>query len=184
MGDDPVSPPPDNPFEGGRARPIATVLDSLRARIDAERFDTAVFWLEAVAADLGYGDIRPLPGAVAWLDELRKAGKKTALAASGERARAALELAGMEDRFDTVVDGPRAASTVERAIEELNGDPESTVLVDTHPSGIRAGRRAAVHMAIGVARGSAPPEELREAGADMVVADLQELLGSAHGLDR
>ena len=81
---------PDNPFDSGKPRPIATVLDSLRARIDAERFDAAVVWLEAVAADLGYGDVRPLPGAVAWIRELRAADKKIALAASGERARAAV----------------------------------------------------------------------------------------------
>ena len=76
---------PDNPFDGGKPGPLATVLDTLRARIDAERFDSIVFWLEAVAADLGYGDVRPLPGAVAWIEEMRGAGKRTALAASGNR---------------------------------------------------------------------------------------------------
>ena len=175
---------PNSPFEGGRPRPIATVLDTLRARLDAERFDSIVFWLEAVAADLGYGDVRPLPGAVAWIEEMRGAGKRTALAASGERARAALALAGLEGEFDAVADGPRTPGTIERAIEKLEGDPETTLLVDTSPAGIRAGRQAAVHMVIAVARGHASPEELREAGADIVVADLQELLGAAHGLDR
>jgi phosphoglycolate phosphatase-like HAD superfamily hydrolase len=37
---------------------------------------------------------------------------------------------------------------------------------------------------VGVARNLGSPEDLRQAGADMVVADLQELLGSAKGLDR
>jgi len=172
---------PDNPF---MPRPLATVLDTLRARIDAERFDSIVFWLEAVAADLGYGDVRPLPGAVAWIEEMRGAGKRTALAASGNRARAALALAGLEDQFDAVVDGPRTAATVERAIEALDGDPETTALVDCAPASVRAGRQAAVHIVIAVARGHGSPEELREAGADIVVADLQELLGAARGLDR
>ncbi len=172
------------PFEGGRARPIATVLDSLRARIDAERFDTVVLWLEAVAADLGYGDVRPLPGAVKWIEELRAAGKKAVLTASGERARAALALAGLEEEFDQVTLGPRTAATLEKAVAAARGDAEATILVDAAPAGIRAGREAAVHLAIGVARGLGSPQELREAGADMVVADLQELLGSAHGLDR
>src|ERR1700761_3882484 len=104
---------PDNPFEGGRPRPIATVLDMLRARIDAERFDAVVIWLEAVAADLGYGDVRPLPGAVAWIKELRGADKKVALCASGERARAAVELAGVEALFDAIVTGPRNAGPLE-----------------------------------------------------------------------
>lgn len=58
--------PASDPFLTGRARPIATVL----ARIDLDRFDVVLLTLESVAADLGYGDIRPLPGSVAWIDAL------------------------------------------------------------------------------------------------------------------
>jgi beta-phosphoglucomutase-like phosphatase (HAD superfamily) len=175
---------PDNPFDGGRPRPIATVLDALRARVDAERFDAVVVWLEAVAADLGYGDVRPLPGAVAWLGELREAGKKIALAASGERARAAVELAGVADLFDAIVTGPRNAGTLAQVGEELGIEPAATLLVDVAPAGIQAGREAGLDLLIGVARNLGTPEDLRQAGADLVVADLQELLGAAHGLDR
>jgi beta-phosphoglucomutase-like phosphatase (HAD superfamily) len=175
---------PDNPFDTGKPRPIATVLDSLRARIDHERFDATVLWLEAVAADLGYGDIRPLPGAIAWIRELRAAGKKTALAGSGERARSALELAGVADLFDAVVTGPRNSGTLAEAAEELGVEPGAAILVDVAPAGIQAGREAGYDLLIGVARNLGTPEDLRQAGADMVVADLQELLGSAQGLDR
>jgi beta-phosphoglucomutase-like phosphatase (HAD superfamily) len=175
---------PDNPFDGGRPRPIATVLDALRARVDAERFDAVVVWLEAVAADLGYGDVRPLPGAIAWLRELRAADKKIALAASGERARAAVELAGVADLFDAIVTGPRNTGTLEQATEQLGVEPGDAIIVDVAPAGIQAGREAGFDLKIGVARNLGTPEDLRQAGADMVVADLQELLGSAHGLDR
>jgi len=175
---------PDNPFDSGRPRPIATVLDALRARIDAERFDAAVVWLEAVAADLGYGDVRPLPGAVAWIRELRGAGKKVALAGSGERARAAVELAGISDLFDAIVDGPRNTGTLLDATSQLAVEPSDAILIDVAPAGIQAGREAGFDLLIGVARNLGTPEDLRQAGADMVVADLQELLGSAHGLDR
>jgi beta-phosphoglucomutase-like phosphatase (HAD superfamily) len=175
---------PDNPFEGGRPRPIATVLDALRARVDAERFDGIVVWLEAVAADLGYGDVRPLPGAVAWIEELRGAEKKVALCASGERARAALELAGVAELFDATVTGPRNADTLAGAAAELGVEPGAAILVDVAPAGIQAGREAGFDLLVGVARNLGTPEDLRQAGADMVVADLQELLGSAHGLDR
>jgi beta-phosphoglucomutase-like phosphatase (HAD superfamily) len=175
---------PDNPFDGGRPRPIATVLDALRARIDAERFDAAVIWLEAVAADLGYGDVRPLPGAIAWIRELRDGGKKVAIAASGERARAALELAGVADLFDAIVTGPRNTGTLAEATQQLTVEPTAAILVDVAPAGIQAGREAGFDLLIGVARNLGTPEDLRQAGADMVVADLQELLGSAHGLDR
>jgi len=175
---------PDNPFDGGRPRPIATVLDGLRARVDAERFDAVVVWLEAVAADLGYGDVRPLPGAIAWLRELRAADKKIALAASGERARAAVELAGVADLFDAIVTGPRNSGTAESAARELQIEPNAAILIDVAPAGIQAGREAGFDLLIGVARNLGTPEDLRQAGADMVVADLQELLGSAKGLDR
>ena len=175
---------PESPFDSGRPRPIATVLDALRARIDAERFEAAVIWLEAVAADLGYGDVRPLPGAVAWIRELRGAGKKIALAASGERAPAAVELAGIADLFDAVVTGARDAETLGETTRELGVEPGEAVLVDAAPAGIVAGRDAGFELLVGVARNLGTPEELRQAGADMVVADLQELLGSAAGRDR
>ncbi len=175
---------PDNPFDGGRPRPIATVLDALRARIDAERFDAAVVWLEAVAADLGYGDVRPLPGAVAWLGELREADKRIALAASGERARAAVELAGVAELFDAIVTGPRNSGTLLEATRELSVEPGDAIVIDVAPAGLQAGREAGFDLLIGVARNLGTPEALRQAGADLVVADLQELLGSARGLDR
>jgi beta-phosphoglucomutase-like phosphatase (HAD superfamily) len=175
---------PDNPFDSGRPRPIATVLDSLRARVDAERFDGVVVWLEAVAADLGYGDVRPLPGAVAWIRELRAAEKKIALAGSGERARAAVELAGVADLFDAIVTGPRNSGTAEGAARELGVGPDDAIFVDVAPAGIQAAKQAGFDLLIGVARNLGTPEDLRQAGADMVVADLQELLGSAQGLDR
>jgi alpha,alpha-trehalase len=175
---------PDNPFDSGKPRPIATVLDGLRARVDAERFDAAVVSLEAVAADLGYGDVRPLPGAVAWIRELREAGKKIGLAGSGERARAAIELAGVTELFDAVATGPRNIGTLAEVCSELGVDTDEAILVDVAPAGIKAGREAGFDLLIGVARNLGTPEELRQAGADMVVADLQELLGSAKGLDR
>jgi beta-phosphoglucomutase-like phosphatase (HAD superfamily) len=175
---------PDNPFDSGKPRPIATVLDGLRARIDAERFDGVVVSLEAVAADLGYGDVRPLPGAIAWIRELRAAGKRIALAGSGERAPAALDLAGVADLFDAVVTGPRNSGTLAQAAQELGVEPGDAILVDVAPAGIQAGREAGFDLLIGVARNLGTPEDLRQAGADMVVADLQELLGSARGLDR
>jgi beta-phosphoglucomutase-like phosphatase (HAD superfamily) len=137
-----------------------------------------------VAAGVGYGDVRPLPGAVAWIRELHAADKKVALGASGERARAALELAGVADLFDVIVTGPRNTGTLAEATAELGVEPSAAILVDVAPAGILAGREAGFDLLVGVARNLGIPEDLRQAGADMVVADLQELLGSAQGLDR
>lgn len=157
-------------------RRAATVLDTLRPRIDADRFDAVVFSLESVAADLGYGDVRALPGSVAWIDALRAEGKRIVLAFAGERADAALEIAGIADRFDHVAHGPTSASTFSDALTDLAIDPGRAVIVDVAAEGIAAGREIGAAYAIAVARGAATPEQLRRAGATTVVADLHELV--------
>jgi HAD superfamily hydrolase (TIGR01509 family) len=174
-----MSAPGDRPFDASRPRPVATVLDMLRARIDHTRFDAALFTLESVAADLGYGDVRPLPGSIAWIDRLRSEGKRIALVASGERAPSALELAGIADRFDVVEAGPRDPVTLTETLAALGAEPARAVFVDVAPDGIAAARAADLQLAIAVARGPASPEALRQAGAHAVVADLQELLGAS-----
>ncbi|MGZ6608864.1 MAG: HAD family hydrolase [Solirubrobacteraceae bacterium] len=160
----------------GRPRPVATVLDVLRKRIDYDAFDAAIFSLEAVAADLGYGDVRPLPGSIAWIDRLRSEAKRIGVLASGERVAAALELAGIADRFDVAVTGSHAEQLIARALDALDVRSDRAVVVGVEPSDLEAARAAAAALAIGVARGTCTPEQLRRAGADAVVADLQELL--------
>ena len=61
------------PFDTGRVRPLVTTLDTLRTSIDDDSFDAVILSLDAVAADLGDGDVCPLPGSVAWIDRLRRA---------------------------------------------------------------------------------------------------------------
>jgi trehalose 6-phosphate phosphatase len=164
--------------DAGRPRPVATVLDVLRKRIDPDAFDAAIFSLETVAADLGYGDIRPLPGSIAWIDRLRSKHKRIAVLASGERVAAALELAGITDRFDVVITGTHTEQLVTRALDELDVAPDRAAVVGVDQLDLDAARQAGAALLIGVARGKSTPEQLRRAGADTVVADLQELLGS------
>ena len=166
-----------DPFDSGRPRPIVTALDMLRRQIDHDDFDSAVFSLDAVAADLGYGDVRALPGAVA-LDRpaARAEDKRIALAAAAERAQAALEIAGIADRFDVVVTGSPASARVARALEDLDVPADRAVVVGVDPAELNAARAAGVELAIGIARGAASPVDLRRAGAIAVLADLQELL--------
>lgn len=166
-----------DPKQEGRSRPVWSVLDVLRARIDHDAFDAAIFSLATVAADLGYGDVRPLAGSIAWIDRLRAEGKRIALVASGERAASALELAGIADRFDVVVADGRPAERVTQALRELGVTPGRAIIVDADPDELAAARQQGIELAIGVARGPATPEQLRRSGADAVVADLQELLG-------
>jgi beta-phosphoglucomutase-like phosphatase (HAD superfamily) len=111
------------------------------------------------------------------IDRLRDEGKKVALVHDGERADAALEIAGVAERFDAVVRGPRNPATVERALKALGAPAGRAVVVDVSPAGLEAAVAAGARLAIAVARGSATPEQLRHTGAAAVVADLQELLG-------
>ena len=60
---------------------------------------------------------------------------------------------------------------------KLNVESDRAAVVGVEPSDLEAARAAGAVLAIGVARGNYPPEQLRRAGADAVVADLQELLG-------
>lgn len=167
----------DAKYTPGRQRPLTSVLDLLRARIDLDRFDAVLISLDAVAADLGYGDVRPLPGSIAWVDHLRESGKKVGVVSDGERARDALQLAGIDDRFDVVVSAARPAERLATALDELEVSAERAMVVDVDPRELAAAREAGVELAIGLARGGVKPEALRQAGADAVVADLQELVG-------
>ena len=152
----------DKPFDAGRPRPIPTVLDTLRARLDLDAVDAVAFSLESVVADLGYGDLRPLPGSVAWIDRLRADGKRTALMFSGENAAAALRLAGIDDRFDAVLSGPRTPETVREALAAVGAAPERAIVVDVLPDGLVAAREAGCRLTVAVARGPATPEALRQ----------------------
>jgi len=159
-----------------RERPFTTVVDVLRTRIDRDDFDAALFALETVAADLGYGDIRALPGSIEWIDWLRAHGKRVGAFATGERAEAALELAGIADRFDSVTTGGRTVPTLLAALDELGRPPARTIVVAATAKGVAAALDAEAAVVIAVARGFSTPEELRHAGAHTVVADVRELL--------
>ena len=77
-----------------------------------------------------------------------------------------MELAGIADRFDVVLSGPHPEQLIAHAADELGVDQLD----------LEAARQAGAALVIGVARGKSTPEQLRRAGADTVVADLQELL--------
>lgn len=159
-----------------RVRAVTTVLDVLRTEIDSDAFDAVLFSLDTVVADLGYGDIRPLPGAMAWIEQLRQRGKRIGAFATGERTAAALEIAGVAELFDELTVGTPTVLALLAAIEELGSTPELTIVVAATAGAVAAAREAEVGIVIAVARGLSSPEQLRQAGAHTVVADLQELL--------
>jgi phosphoglycolate phosphatase-like HAD superfamily hydrolase len=159
-----------------RQRPVVTVLDLLRKRIDHNDFDAIALTLDAVVVDLGYGDIRSLPGSVRWIEQLRGERKKVAVVSSSDRASTALQLAGIDELVDVVVSGPHASERMVELLDELDVEPARVVMVATDADELRAASEAGIAVDIGLARGDSSPEQLRKAGADAVVADLQEFL--------
>jgi hypothetical protein len=104
-------------------RPVVTVLDLLRRRIDHDDFDAVALTLDSVVVDLGYGDIRALPGSVRWVPKLRDEHKKVAVVSSSDRASTALELAGVDELIDVVVCGPHGSERMVELLEALDVEP-------------------------------------------------------------
>ena len=112
---------------------------------------------------------------------------KTAVVSSSKNCRTIMEAAGIEGLFDVRMDGEiaqrlkipgkPAPDTYLRAAEELGVRPDRAVVVEDALSGVQAGRRGGFGLVIGVDRHD-DADALRENGADIVVADLAEMLGT------
>ncbi|GGD13630.1 HAD family hydrolase [Nocardioides daphniae] len=125
------------------------------------------------------------PGSVALLDHLRDLGTPLAVVSSSRNAPAVLAAAGLSDRFVTVVSGAvaeelglpgkPAPDTFVHAAEVLGAPVERCVVLEDAVSGVRAGAAGHFALVVGVDRGVGA-DALTEAGADVVVADLAELV--------
>lgn len=129
--------------------------------------------------------VEAYPGSVALLDHLRDLGLPLAVVSSSANAPAVLEAAGLADRFRTVVDGAVAKAeglpgkpapdTFVRAAEVLGTTAVGAVVLEDAVSGVRAGRAGDFALVVGVDRG-AGEQTLTDAGADLVVPDLADLV--------
>jgi beta-phosphoglucomutase family hydrolase len=129
--------------------------------------------------------VEPYPGSLALLDALRDRGTPLAVVSSSANAGAVLAAAGIADRFVSVVDGRVAAAlglagkpapdTFLHAARECGSAPARAVVLEDAVSGVRAGAAGEFGVVVGVDRG-AGEEALRDAGATLVVDDLEELL--------
>ncbi len=129
--------------------------------------------------------VAPYPGSVVLLDALAERDIRTAVVSSSRNADAVLAAAGLADRFSVVVDGAVAereglrgkpsADTFVYAARALDVPVAGAVVVEDAVSGVAAGRAGAFGLVIGVDRG-AGAQALRQAGADIVVQDLAELV--------
>lgn len=135
--------------------------------------------------------VTPFPGAVALVRALKEAGSSVAVVSSSRNARMVLEAAGLSGLFPLVIGGLEAAElglaskpapdTFLHAAAELGVEPARSVVIEDALSGVQAGRAGGFGLTVGVG-GPA----LLEAGADLVVSDLQELADriEASGMDR
>ena len=122
--------------------------------------------------------------AVEFLHLLKAGGFKTAVVSSSKNCRAVLKAAGIENLFDTRVDGvvseqlglngkPQPDIFLETA-RRLGVPVERAIVLEDAISGVEAGRRGNFGCVVGVDRvGHA--EALKENGADVVVNTLSEL---------
>ena len=129
--------------------------------------------------------IEAYEGSVALVRHLRERGIKTAVVSASSNCESVVKAAGIADLFDARVDGvviarlnlagKPAPDTFLKAAEQLGVEPERAVVVEDAISGVQAGRDGGFGLIVGVDR-KGDAEALRENGADIVVADLDEML--------
>ena len=140
-----------------------------------------------VEEELQHTGVEVFPGSVAWVRELREAGLRTAVVSSSRNCAAVLDITGIANLFDTRVDGDTALElglpgkpapdTFLEAAQRLGVPPQRAIVVEDALAGVDAGRAGGFGLVIGVDR-DGHAAELAEHGADVVVADLGELLAA------
>jgi beta-phosphoglucomutase family hydrolase len=125
------------------------------------------------------------PGSVRYLHAVKEAGLTTAVVSSSANAEQVLRVAGLSDLIDHRVDGVTAKErglpgkpapdTFLAAAADLGVGKDEAVVFEDALAGVASGKAGGFGFVVGVDRlGHA--DALREHGADVVVADLAELL--------
>ena len=115
-----------------------------------------------------------LPGAKEFLDQSKMLGLKLALASASKNTPLILERIGLQDFFDTVVDGNRVTKAKPDpeiflvAAKDLQVEPQQSVVFEDAVAGIEAAHAAGMK-AVGIGK----PQVLTQ--ADLVVAGLGEI---------
>ena len=126
-------------------------------------------------------------GSIALVRLLRSKGIKIAVVSASKNCEAVLQVTGITDLFDVMVDGNVAArldlpgkpapDTFLQAAKMLDTEPQRAVVVEDAISGVQAGRAGNFGLVIGVDR-HGEPDSLKNNGADIVVDDLDKLVKS------
>jgi beta-phosphoglucomutase family hydrolase len=137
---------------------------------------------------IGRRGLEPYPGSVRYVRAVRDAGLRRAVVSASANCRAALEASGLSGLFEVRIDAARAKmdrlrgkpapDTFLAAARELEVDPAEAAVFEDALAGVAAGRAGGFGFVVGVDRGDRA-DALGRAGADVVVADLGELLEHA-----
>ena len=122
------------------------------------------------------------PSTIALIKEFKSRGIRIGVASSSKNCKFVLQSAGIENLFETRVDGevsvelglkgkPEADIFVVAA-KNVGAEPAKTIVVEDAVSGVQAGRNGAFGLVIGLAREN-NEKELKENGADVVITDFE-----------
>jgi beta-phosphoglucomutase family hydrolase len=142
---------------------------------------------DMVLRELDEHGVDVYPGSVDYLRAVKEAGLATAVVTASANGEKVIAAGGFADLIDERVDGVVAArdglrgkpepDTFLAGAKSLGVDPAQAVVYEDAISGVQAGRAGRFGYVVGVDRvGQA--DALKSAGADVVVQDLSELLGS------
>ena len=122
---------------------------------------------------------------VRYVHAVRDAGLRSAVVSSSANCREILAAVGMEDLFEARIDGQvakrdhlrgkPAPDTFLAGARALGLEPGAAAVFEDALAGVEAGRAGSFRFVVGVDR-AGQADALRKHGADVVVADLAELL--------
>jgi beta-phosphoglucomutase family hydrolase len=129
--------------------------------------------------------VSPFPGSVRYLKAAKEAGLRRACVSSSHNTHDVLEVTGLLDDIEEIVDGnlkdalhlrgkPAPDAFLEGA-KRLNLEPAQCAVFEDALAGVAAGRAGSFGYVVGVDR-AGQRQELLNHGADIVVDDLAELL--------
>ncbi|MBN3038577.1 MAG: trehalose-phosphatase [Candidatus Omnitrophica bacterium] len=118
------------------------------------------------------------------IKQLKAAGVRVGVASSSKSCQVILQAVGLEELFETRVDGLVSAELglkgkpegdiFVKASRNIGSEPARSVVVEDATSGVQAGRNGGFGLVLGVAR-EENEVQLLENGADIVVGDLSEI---------
>ncbi len=139
---------------------------------------------------LGRDGIEIFDGSVKLLRALRRSGTRVACVSSSRNTKPVLRRAGLLDEFDAVVDGldleqhklagKPAPDTFLEGARRLGVAPKRAAVIEDAVAGVASGHAGGFGLVIGIDRGVGEAA-LREAGAHLVLRDLEEALGPPSG---